>query len=581
MLILWFNYFIIVVIMYLTETTRTSPQGKPYRCILLRQSYREGGQVKNRTLANLSHCTPQEIEALRLALRSKGDLSVLGSVKEAIEVQEGRSVGAVWAIYQVARRLGIEKALGTGFAGKLTLWQVIARIIDQGSRLSAVRLAQTHAACEVLHFTRGFGENDLYDNLAWLAKNQAKIERRFFVLRRGNHKPGLLFYDATSSYLEGQCNALAAFGYNRDGKSGKKQVVVGLLCDEEGAPVSIDVFAGNTPDTATLALQIKKAARRFGCERVTFVGDRGMIKSGQIRALSQADFHYITALTKPQIERLIKEKIFHLSLFSEAVCEVEHKGIRYILRRNPLRAEEVAATRRDKQHSVERLVAKKNRYLHDHLRAQESVALREVRKRLERLKIEAWLMVEAEGRTLRLKVNEEARHKAAHLDGCYVIKTDLPQTAADRQMVHDRYKELAWVEQAFRTCKSSHLELRPFYVRTEQSTRGHVLVVMLAYAIIRELSWAWSPLDLTVEEGISSLATLCAMEVSVKGQGTFCRIPNPRESSKRLLEAIGIHLPEVLPERKVRVVTKKKLPERRKRRRNIDIYQPSRSRSEG
>lgn len=567
--------------MYITETTRINPQGKPYRCILLRQSYREGGKVKNRTLANLSHCTPQEIEAIRLALHSKGDLSVLGSVSQAVEIQEGRSVGAVCAIYQVAQRLGIEKALRKGLSGKLALWQVIARVIDQGSRLSAVRLAQTHAACEVLGFTRGFEENDLYDNLAWLAKNQAKIERRLFTLRHGQQKPALLLYDVTSSYLEGHCNALAAFGYNRDGKSGKKQVVVGLLCDEEGEPVSTDVFAGNTADTATVALQIKKTAGRFGCERVTFVGDRGMIKSGQIKALSQVDFHYITALTKPQIERLIKKQILQLSRFSEQVYEVEHKGIRYILRRNPLRAEEVATTRRDKGQRVERLVAKKNGYLYGHPRAQVSTALREVQRCLERLKIDTWLVVEAQGRTLGLKVNEEARSEAARLDGCYVIKTDLPRTVADSKIVHDRYKDLALVEQAFRTCKSSHLELRPFYVRTEESTRGHVLVVMLAYVIIRELSRAWSRFDLTVEEGISSLETLCAMEVSAKGHGTFCRIPKPRESSMRLLEAIGVHLPEALPGRKVHVVSRKKLPERRKKRRNINIYQPSKSRSEG
>src|SRR5262245_25848195 len=160
--------------MYLTETTRPGPNGTVYRCVLLRQSYREGGKVKNRTLANLSHCTPQEVEAIRLALQHKDDLAVLSTFHTA-PLYEGRSVGAVWVIYDMARRLGIEAALGTDFAGKLALWQVIARVIAQGSRLSAVRLAQTHAACEVLHLSRGFDENDLYDNLAWLADHQGTI----------------------------------------------------------------------------------------------------------------------------------------------------------------------------------------------------------------------------------------------------------------------------------------------------------------------------------------------------------------------------------------------------------------------
>ena len=345
--------------MYITETVRTAPNGTTYRCVLLRQSYREGSRVKNRTIANLSHCTLQEVEAIRLALQHKDDLAVLGTLHEA-PLHEGRSVGAVWVIYDMARRLGIAAALGKDVAGQLALWQVIARVIDQGSRLSAVRLAQRHAACEVLHMPRCFDENDLYDNLAWLADHQATIERRLFTTRRGHRKPTLFLYDVTSSYLEGQCNAFAAFGYNRDGKAGKKQVVIGLLCDEEGTPVSVDVFAGNTPDMTTLAAQITKVGRRFGCERVTFVGDRGMIKSHQIAALAQAGFHYITALTKPQVERLLKDKVLALALFTAQICEVEHQDIRYIVRRNPLRAEEVAAVRRDKQRSMEQWVAKKN-----------------------------------------------------------------------------------------------------------------------------------------------------------------------------------------------------------------------------
>jgi len=553
--------------MYITETTRPGPNGTVYRCVLLRQSYREGDKVKNRTLANLSHCPPQEVEAIRLALQHKDDLAVLSTFHTA-PMHEGRSVGAVWVIYDMARRLGIEAALGTDFAGKLALWQVIARVIDQGSRLSAVRLAQTHAACEILHITRGFDENDLYDNLAWLADNQVTIERRFFTTRRGDRKPTLFLYDVTSSYLEGQCNAFAAFGYNRDGKARKQHMVLGLLCDEEGTPVSVDVFAGNTPDMTTVATQITKVARRFGCERVTFVGDRGMLKSPQLEELARAGFHDITALTKPQVERLLKDNVLQLALFTAQVCEVEHEGIRYIVRRNPLRAEEMAAGRYAKQRTMEQWVAKKNAYLAAHLRAQTAIALRECHTKLTRLKIADWLIGESKERTLCLRVHAEAQREAAKLDGCYVLKTDLPQTVAGTEVVHERYKDLALVEQAFRTCKTAHLEVRPVYVRTTSSTRGHGLVVMLAYIIIRALRQAWAHLDLTVEEGIAQLATLCAIEVQLVGQETVCRIPKPRPSSQRLLEAVGMHLPEALLPRKARVVTRKQLPERRKKRKN-------------
>ena len=555
----------IVVTMYLTETSRPGPNGTVYRCVLLRQAYREGGKVKNRTLANLSHCTPQEIEAIRVALHHKDDLAVFGIVPSA-PLQEGRSVGAVWVLYEMARRLGIAAALGRDVSGKLALWQVIARVIDQGSRLSAVRLAHTHAACEVLHLAQGFDENALYDNLTWLAEHQVAIERRLFAARRGACKPTLFLYDVTSSYLEGQCNAFAAFGYNRDGKAGKKQVVIGLLCDDEGIPVSVEVFAGNTPDMRTVAAQITKVAQRFGCHQVTLVGDRGMLKSPQIEALAQAGFHYITALTKPQVERLLKDQILQLALFTAQVCEVEHEGLRYIMRRNPLRAEEMAAVRDDKQRTMEQWVAKKNAYLAAHPRAQVAVALRECDTRLARLKVNAWLTGEAEERTLGLRVHAEAQREAAQLDGCYVLKTDLPQAVAGTEVVHERYKDLALVEQALRTCKTAHLEVRPVYVRTAASTRGHALVVMLAYIIIGALRQAWAHLDLTVEEGIAQLATLCVMEVQLAEQETLYRVPKPRPSSQRLLAALDIHLPDALRPCKVRVVTRKHLQKRRKKR---------------
>lgn len=551
--------------MYLTETSRLGPNGTVYRCVLLRQAYREGGKVKNRTLANLSHCTPQEVAAIRLALHHKDDLAVLGTLQSA-PLQEGRSVGAVWVIYEMARRLGIKAALGMDVSGKLALWQVIARVLDQGSRLSAVRLAQTHAGCEVLQLTRGFDENDLYDNLTWLADNQVTIERRLFTARRGACKPTLFLYDVTSSYLEGQCNAFAAFGYNRDGKAGKKQMVLGLLCDDEGIPVSVEVFAGNTPDMRTVAAQITKVARRFGCQQVTLVGDRGMLKSPQIEELVQAGFHYITALTKPQVERLLKDNVLHLALFTAQVCEVEHEGLRYIVRRNPLRAAEMAAVRCDKQRTMEEWVTQKNVYLAAHPRARVAVALRECQTKLARLKIADWLTGAVEEGTVSLRVHAEAQREAARLDGCYVLKTDLSQAVAGTELVHERYKDLALVEQAFRTCKTAHLEVRPVYVRTAASTRGHALVVMLAYIIIRALRQAWTHLDLTVEEGIAQLATLCVMEVQLAEQETICRVPKPRASSQRLLEALDIHLPDALRPRKVRVVTRKQLPKRRKKR---------------
>ena len=551
------------VVIYISRAAWPSSNGKTYPSIFLRESYRDGDQVRKRNIANLTHCDPKEIAAIELALRFKGNLAALGSL-DKIQLSQGPSVGAVWVLVQTARRLGIDQALDHGFAGQLALWQVVARVLEQGSRLSAVRLAQVHAACAVLGIRRGFDENDLYANLSWLSEHQEGIEKRLFTQRRGQRKPELFLYDVTSSYLEGEDNAYGDYGYPRDGKKGKKQIVIGLLCDEQGEPVSTEVFRGNTQDPKTFAAQVKKASERFGCARVTFVGDRGMIKSGQVEELSQVGFHYITAITKPQIDTLIEARLIQMELFAAEVCEVERDGVRYVLRRNPLRAEQLAASRADKQGRVEQLRQDRNRYLAEHPRAKVATAEKALRAKMAQLKIDAWLQVETEGRTVKLTVNQPALEEAARLDGCYVIKTDLPDSAASKQAVHDRYKDLAQVEQAFRTCKTAHLEMRPIHVRTAEHTRGHVLVVMLAYLIRRELSRAWTLLDATVEEGLHQLQTLCATEMKVEGGGSCLRIPTPGPAVAALLKALEIHLPEALPHTDTPVVTRKKLPARRK-----------------
>jgi transposase len=554
--------------MYITQTTAPSKSGQSYLCTLLRESYRKGGVVKNRTIANLSHCKPEEIAAVRLALEHKGNLAELGSIEESIRLQEGLSVGAVWTVYTVAKRLGIEKALGTERAGKLALWQVMARAIDQGSRLSAVRLAQTHAACDVLGLSRGFDENDLYDNLGWLEEHQSRIELSLFRTRQKEKKKTELFlYDVTSSYFEGMCNALSDWGYNRDGKKGKKQVVVGLLCDELGEPISVEVFHGNTSDLKTFANQIAKVAGRFGCQRVTMVGDRGMIKSAQIEQLKGVEgFYYITALTKPQIETLIHGGVVQLSWFDEKICEVESDGVRYVLRRNPQRVEDLKHSREDKRASISKLLEKKNSYLAEHPRAKIDVAQKEVASKIAQLKVDGWLKVQAAERELRLQEDSQALAEVSRLDGCYVVKSDLPKQYADAQTVHDRYKDLALVEQAFRTSKTVQLEMRPWYVRIERNTRGHALVVMLAYLIARHLRQAWADLDLTVQEGLDQLTTLCATQILVQGEARCNQIPIPRDLSQKLLRAADIHLPQALPHLGAHVVTRRKLTERRVKR---------------
>src|SRR3989442_1732449 len=545
------------------DTSHITRGGKTYTRHLLRESYRANGKVLHRTIANVSHCSAAEIEAIRLALRHKEDLEHLGTVQDVITLKQGLSFGAVWTVYQVARRLGIEKALGTTREGKLALWQVMARVIDQGSRLSAVRLAMAHAACDVLGLG-SFDEDALYENLDWLAGAQALVEDRLFAQRTKAKPSSLFLYDVTSSYLEGTQNELAAFGYNRDGKKGKRQIVIGLLCDEDGHPVSIEVFPGNTQDPHTFATQINKVKARFGVQAITFVGDRGMIKGQQIEDLTKQGFHYITAITKPQIEKLLRTGTLQMDLFDQELAEVlADEGIRYVLRRNPIRAQEVRDTRHAKLATLQAHVAKQNQYLTDHPRANAQGALQKLVARAEKLRIADWVELTLVERALTLTVQEDAQTEAAQLAGCYVLKTDLVPAQAPKETVHDRYKDLASVEYAFRTCKTGHLEVRPIFLRLAERTRAHAFVVMLAYQIIQYLASCWSPLDVTVEEGLHALTTLCLVEVSPTHAPSYHCIPTPRDAIAQLLHRADIQLPKAFSLSGTRVSTKKKLQSER------------------
>ena len=550
--------------MYL-DRSKITVRGKTYHRVLLRQSFREQGKVKHSTVANLSGCSTEEINALALAFKHKKDLAALVSAAPGpLQLRQGLGFGAVWLLHQLAQRTGVTAALGDDRPGRLALWQVIARVLDQGSRLSAVRLACAHAACDILGLDT-FNEDHLYPNLAWLSANQVAIEQRLFAHFHPAGCPELFLYDVTSSYLEGDHNALAAWGYNRDGKPGKKQIVIGLLCDGQGRPLSIEVFVGNTGDPKTFGAQIQKVVARFGGQGVTFVGDRGMIRGPQIQALGQEHFHYITAISKAQIETLLARKVFPLELFDNALCEVacRPEKVRYILRRNPQRAAEMQASRHSKQALLEQLLAAKNTRLRTKPRTQVKAALNAVQTRAAQLKISAWISVQAKERQLSLQVDEAALTQARQLDGCYVIKTDLLAEWATPQVVHDRYKDLTLVEQNFRTSKTVELEMRPVHVRLEASTRGHAFVVMLAHRLIQTLQSCWAGENLTVEEGLKQLSGLCVTEVLVNGTVKDQLLPEPRPQLKKLLALAQVELPKKLRYTGRIVPTKKNLRQSR------------------
>ena len=291
-----------------------------------------------------------------------------------------------------------------------------------------------------------------------------------------------------------------------------------------------------------------------------------MIKGPQIKEIRDNSFHYITAITKKQIETLLKQGAIQLEFFDGDLAEIEDdQGVRFILRRNPARAEEIKRNRNSKLLSIENLAARQNRYLSEHPRAQVATALRKIEECVAKLKISKWIIVTAKEREIVIQVDQDALDEESKIDGCYVLTTDLKKEVS-KETVHARYKDLAKVEWAFRTSKTVELEMRPIHVRLADRTRGHALVVMLAYRIVQELAARWKNIELTVAEGINELTQVCAIEMRVNNKPLFNRIPQPRDSIKKLLKEAGVHLPEVFSAGGEKVATRKKLVERRKKR---------------
>ena len=529
--------------MYVAEIpNRTSPPA-----ILLRESFRQEGKVKNRTLANLSSWPAARIDALRRLLR--GELDHL----PASDPTCGPVFGVLQALHQVAAALGIAGALGQKRLGKLALFLVLARVAHQGSRLSALRWARDHAVAEVLGLER-FDEDDLYAALDDLCARQDKIEKALWrnYLARCGAPPALFLYDVTSSYLEGEHNALGEFGYNRDGKRGKLQIVVGLLADQAGEPLAVRVFAGNTADPSTVATQIELLTKQFSIADVIFVGDRGMVKSAGKQALDQAGFHYISALTDPQIRLLLARKKIQLELFAEQVCEAEADGVRYILRKNPEEARRIRHRLEDKLNKLRIKIAERNQLVERSSRRKPEAGLAALKLWMARHKIAGLVALSLEQRKIVETADPQAELRALELAGCYVIVTDLATDKLTTQAVHDSYMALQKVERDFRTMKTGLLEIRPLFVRKESRTRGHVFCCLLALKLQRELERRLAatfgttdkdPKAVTVTDALAALGRLCLLTFSIDEKTVVTRLPKPDQQQRSILDALQVSWP--------------------------------------
>ena len=486
--------------------------------VLLRESYREDGKVRKRTLANLS-CLPEEvIEGLKVLLR--GGVAV-PNVEEVFTVERTLPHGHVAAVLGAARGSGSS----TWFASApeelqpVLLAMLVARVIAPASKLATHRLLHDDTASSSLGRVLGVGQcgaDELYRALDWLHDAQPAIERR--LARQHLVGSTLVLYDLTSTWLTGRCCELAARGHSRDGKQGDPQIVFGLLCSSAGCPIAVEVFMGNTADPATVAAQVSKLKDRFGIEHLAWVGDRGMLTSARIeQVLKPAGMDWVSSLRAPQIAQLAAEHgPFQPSLFDERnlleLTSQHFPGERLVVCRNPLLAQERARKRLEllaaTEVDLDKIVAATQR-TRNPLRGADAIGLR-VGRVIDHFHMAKHFELTLTETSLTCRRKLDAIAAEAALDGLYVIRTSLPANKLDDTAAVAAYKSLAHVERAFRSMKTIDLHVRPVFHYTEQRVRAHVFLCMLAYYVEWHMRERLKPMlfdDEYLEEASASRAS--------------------------------------------------------------------------
>jgi hypothetical protein len=469
--------------------------------ILLRESYRDGGKIKKRTIANLSDWPSEIVEGLRTLLKGG---KVAPAEQETIIVRRSLPHGHVAAVLGTLRRIGLDRVLGPPRhrCRDLVIAMIVARLIAPASKLATARMLDPLTAASSLGDVLNLGavdEDELYVALDWLGERQEAIEKA--LARQHLHHGTLVLYDVSSSYLEGRCCELAQLGYNRDGKKGKLQIVYGLLCAPDGCPVAIEVFEGSTGDPRTLAVQIDKVKKRFALAHVVVVGDRGMITQARIDAeIAPAGLDWITALRAPAIRALVEAGTLQMSLFDQrdmaAITSPDYPGERLIICRNADLARERARKRQELLAATEQdlagIAAAVGR-TRKPLRGEAEIALK-VGAVVNRHKVAKHFELTIGEASFAFHRKTEAIAAEAALDGVYVVRTSLPKKVLDDAAAVGSYKSLARVERAFRSLKTVDIHLRPIFHWSAPRVRAHVLLCMLAYHVEHHMRARLAPM---------------------------------------------------------------------------------------
>jgi DDE family transposase len=464
-----------------------------YQRHLLRRSYRDGGKVRKETLANLSHLPDEAIEALRLALVGK----TLVDADAGVEVARSLPHGHVAAVHAQARALGFPALLGPPCRERdLAYALIVSRVARPASKLSTIGWwADTTLGGDL--GVAGASTDDVYAAMDWLVERQDGIEAE--LARRHLRQGGMALFDLSSSWVEGRCCELAAFGHSRDGKRGKQQIEYGLLTARDGCPVAVRVFAGNTGDPKTFTEAVEMVRGKFGITDVVMVGDRGMITSARIKALKELPgMAWITCLRAPAIRKLADDNgPLQMSLFdTQDLAEISHPdypGERLIACHNPALEAERAAHRERLLSATETELAKiKGMAEAGRLADPATIGVR-AGKVINKRKVAKHFILDIGQGTFAWRRDQASIDAEAAFDGIYVIRTPVPASQLPAPAAVEAYKDLAGVEQDFRTCKDD-LDLRPIWHRLADRVRGHVLICMLACHLAWHLRKAWAPL---------------------------------------------------------------------------------------
>lgn len=475
-------------------------------CILLRESYRDKGKVRHRTLANLSSWPEDLVFGLRELLKRHRKGLPVAPATEGLRIERSIPHGHVKAVIDTIKRLKLDHLIASKPCPERdrVIAMIASRILNPGSKLATTRAmnssTRAHTLSEACGIQGDLHENDLYAAMDWLLKRQPRIEKS--LAARHLQDGCLVLYDLTSSYFEGNSCPLAKLGYSRDSKKGKLQVVFGLLCDSRGCPLAVEVFEGNTADPATLGTQVGKIRQRFGLKRVVLVGDRGMLTQARIdeelRCVEGLD--WISALRSTQIASLLQSGTIQMELFDECnlaeITSADFPGERLVVCRNPSLASHRAHKRRAllaaTEAKLEAIRLAVNRAKRP-LRGKDKIALR-VGRHINTHKMAKHFHIQITHDTFTWQRNEEKIRQEAAIDGLYVVRTSLPKGELKADELVERYKDLSAVENAFRSLKTVDLKVRPINHYNADRVRCHIFLCMLAYYVEWHMRQALKPM---------------------------------------------------------------------------------------